>query len=191
MSAAQASQIVGSINSITSTLDTTAEVYANIKDGEDLPQAFHEVAKRIQLIVHTLQIAKKHILKSTPDEKSCKEMKPTMERCKDKALRLEDIFHQVVPQGSTPRPERYRLAVTELGKGNRVEALMKGMLGDVKLLAGNQAVKAVTKAEVEKLVKAIEEMSAMPPSLSEDTPGNSINNYGSGTVNANTGEGTQ
>ena len=41
-----------------------------------------------------------------------------------------------------------------------------------------------TEAEVGKLVNAIEEMSAMPPSLSEDTPGNSINNYGSDTTNA-------
>ncbi|OCK76161.1 SesA protein, partial [Lepidopterella palustris CBS 459.81] len=179
------------INNITSTLDTTAEVYANIKDGEDLPQAFHEVAKKVELVVGTLRIAKTHILKSTPDEKSCKEIKPTVERCKEKASRLENIFHQVVPQASTPRPERYRLAVTALGKGNRVETLMKGMLEDVKLLAGNQAVKAATEAEIGKLVKAIEELVAMPPSLSEDTPGNSINNYGSGTVNANTGEGTQ
>jgi len=31
----------------------------------------------------------------------------------------------------------------------------------------------------------------MPPSLSEDTPGDSINNYGSGTLNANAGDGTQ
>lgn len=149
------------------------------------------MAKKVELVVGTLRIAKTHILKSTPDEKSCKEIKPTVERCKEKASRLENIFHQVVPQASTPRPERYRLAVTALGKGNRVETLMKGMLEDVKLLAGNQAVKAATEAEIGKLVKAIEELVAMPPSLSEDTPGNSINNYGSGTVNANTGEGTQ
>jgi hypothetical protein len=68
---------------------------------------------------------------------------------------------------------------------------MKGMLEDIKLLVSNQAVKAITEAEVEKLVKAIEEMSAMPPSLPEDSPGNSINNYGFGTINANTGIGTQ
>ncbi|PQE17052.1 Kinesin light chain 3 protein [Rutstroemia sp. NJR-2017a BBW] len=77
------------------------------------------------------------------------------------------MFRKVVPQDNTPRLERYRLAVNILANGNRVEILMKGILED--------------------LIKAIEEMSTMLPSLPEDMPGNSIISYGSGTINANTG----
>jgi hypothetical protein len=55
-------------------------------------------------------------------------------------------------------------------------------------LAENPAVNAATEPEVQKLAKAIEGLSVMQ---SDDAPRNSMNNYGSGTLNANIGKGNQ
>lgn len=195
MSATEAGLVLGLISSIITVVDTIAKVYGDVKDAEGIPMAFQEITRRLPLLRDTLRIAEVHITEGGLDEESCRAIKPALAGCKDKALRLEIMFRKVIPQASTPRPERYRLAVNALGEGNQVETLIKGMLEDVILLTGDQVVKATTKAEVEKLIKAIEELSAMPPLVlkdtSKDTPRNSINNYSSGITNANTSKGTQ
>ena len=191
MSGAEASLVLGLISSIITVIDTIVKVYNDVKDAEGIPMTFREIAQRLPLIQDTLRISEAHINECSLDEESCRAIKPIVEGCKDKALRLEIMFRKVVPQVNITRLDRYRVAVRALGKGNRVEALMKGVLEDVQLLAGNHAIKASTKAEVGKLIKAIEELSVIPPSISEDTSGYSINNCGFGTQNVNTGDGTQ
>ena len=191
MSGAEAGLVLGLISSIITVIDTIVKVYNDVKDAEGVPITFREITRRLPLIRDTLRIAEAHINGHSLDEESCRAIKPIVEGSKDKALRLEIMFRKVVPQANVSRLDRYRIAVRALGKGNRVETLMKGMLEDVQLLAGNHAIKAATEAEVGKLIKAIEELSAMPSSMSEDMSGNSIYNYGSGTQNVNAGDGTQ
>jgi hypothetical protein len=191
MSDAEAGLIPGQISSIITVIDTISKVYSDVKDPENIPLSFQDTARRLPLIHNTLGVINTHIIGHSPDEESYKEITSVVSKCKDKAFRLEIMFRKVVPQTNTPRLERYGLAVRVFGEGNRVEALTKGILEDIKLLAGNQAVKAATEVEVGKLDKAIEELAAMRPSLPGGTPKNSVNNYGPGTQNANTGDGTQ
>jgi hypothetical protein len=190
MLGAEVDLVLGLISSIITVLNTITKVYSDVKDTEGIPTEFQEITQRLPIIQATLRIAKAHISTRGLDEESCRAIKAPIKGCKDKALRLEIIFRKVVPQASAERYERYRLAVHALGEGYRVETLMKGMLEDIKLLARNQAVEAATETEVGKPIQVIKEM-ARPPSLLEDTPGNSINNVGRGTINANTDKGTQ
>ncbi|KAH8694325.1 ankyrin repeat-containing domain protein [Phaeosphaeriaceae sp. PMI808] len=190
MSGAEAGQVVGLISSLIAVLNIIGKLYSGVKDAEDIPITFREIARPLLVVQDTLRVAQALINTRGLDEESCSEIKPTMERCKDKALRLETVFRKVTPQASISRHDRYRLAANAFGKESRVETLTKEMLEDVKLLAENPIVKAETEAEVRKLVRAIEELSMLPPPLLEDAPRHPINNYGSGTVNANTGSGT-
>ena len=157
MSGAEAGLVLGLISSIITVIDTIVKVCKDVKDAEGIPMTFREITQRLPLIQDTLRIAEAHIDERSLDEESCRAIRPVVEGCKDKALRLEIMFRKVVPQANITRLDRYRIAVRALGKGNRVEALMKGMLEDVQLLAGNHAIKASSKAEVGKLIKAIEE----------------------------------
>ncbi|KAH8704305.1 hypothetical protein GQ44DRAFT_778212 [Phaeosphaeriaceae sp. PMI808] len=190
MSGTEAGLVVGLISSIIAVLNIIEKLYSEVKDAEDIPITFREIARPLLVVHDTLRVAQAHIDTHGLNEDSCQEIKPTMECCKDKALRLETVFRKVAPQAGTSRHDRYRLAANTLGKESRVETLTKEMLEDVKLLAENPVVKAETEAEVRKLVRAIEELSALPPPLLEDTTRHPINNYGSGTINANTGSGT-
>ena len=129
------------------------------------------MTKRLPLVQETLETVKKHIVKCNPDEESCQDMKPAIEDCKDKAMRLEDIFYQVIPPADSPRMERYRKAA---GKGDRVEVLMREMLKGTLLIAGKPAIKPSTEAQVGELEKALKEVSEIPPSLPVDDSSTTI-----------------
>jgi hypothetical protein len=191
MSGVEASLVVGLISGTIQIIDGIAKAYRLAKDVNALPQAFREVAQRLPLVRSTLQTAESHIAAYKPDKDSCNAMKSVVESCGDKAKRLETIFQDVIPPADTPILDRYFKAVQTLGKGNRVETLMKGILVDVQLLAGNSSIKAATKAQVEKLVKAIEELSVIPPSLPEEDSSTTVANYGSGPQSVHTGFGDQ
>ena len=83
-------------------------------------------------------------------------MKPVVDGCKEKATRLEKIFEKVVPQAGASRSDRYFFAVRTVGKGSRVESLMKGILEDVQLLAGNRVMRLATETSLRELEKAAE-----------------------------------
>lgn len=183
--------VLGLISSVITVLDTITKVYGDVKDAEAVPKEFREITQRLPIIQATLRIVKAHISTRSLDEESCRAIEGPIQGCKDKALRLEIIFRKVVPQASPERRECYHVAIDALGKGYQVEALIEGILRDIKWLAENPAVNAATEAEVQKLSKAIEELSVMPASQSDDTPRNSMNNYGSGTLNANIDKGNQ
>ena len=55
-----------------------------------------------------------------------------------------------------------------LGKGNRVETLMKGMLEDVQLLAINHGMTTVTDTRRKDVAEAVAEVAALPPSIPEN-----------------------
>ncbi|KAH8591315.1 hypothetical protein B0O99DRAFT_663707 [Bisporella sp. PMI_857] len=194
MSGSEGGLVIGWISGTIAIIDAITKVYDATQDAEGLPQAFREVTQRLPLVRDTLQATEGHMKRYNLGDESCIAMKPVVEGCKDKAVRLETIFQKVIPQADTSRLDRYYKAVRTLGKGNRVEALMKGMLEDVQLLAGNHAIKAATEAQIEQLAKAIEELSGISPSLPEHISEDSspaITNYGSGPQNIHSGLGDQ
>jgi hypothetical protein len=184
-------EIIGLISGIITILDTVTKLYNNFKDATDLPPAFREVAQKLPLIQDILQTAERHLDDSNPDDESCQAITHIVELCKDKAQRLVAIFQEVSPQPDSSRLERYIRAVKTLGKANRVESLMKGILEDVQLLAENRAIQGATEAQVGKLVEAIQELSSMPPSVPDEGFPHTYYNSGSGPQNINRGDGVQ
>ncbi|KAL2007644.1 hypothetical protein VTN00DRAFT_7626 [Thermoascus crustaceus] len=82
--------------------------------------------------------------------------------CKSKAETLSRIFEEVAPKSTTSRTKRYSAALRMIGKENQVEALMKGILMDVQMLAAdhtikaaNHAIEAATQEQVRQLEEAI------------------------------------
>ncbi|OTA01684.1 hypothetical protein A9Z42_0020180 [Trichoderma parareesei] len=119
-------------------------------------------------------------------------MKPSVEGCKDKATNLAVLFTKVVPRAADERMECYRLAVRELGERSRVETLMKDAIEDVRdLLMVDDEMQATTGSYLEELSEALKVVSAIPPSLQDESSSLGIYNYGSGPQNVNTGTGPQ
>lgn len=114
-----------------------------------------------------------------------------MKACGKKAQKLDELFKRVIPAEGVSRAERYLLAVRALGKGSRVETLMRGMLEDVQLLAIDHGMVNETESQRRMLGEAIKEVAALSPSLAElatEETGFTAIHSGSGAINQAQGD---
>ena len=186
MSGAEAVAILDIISSVISILDETKQVYDAASNTNGLPEAFREVATRLPIVRDILDSAKQHIREGDTNEDSYKAAKNVVEDCQSKAQNLEKLFQRVIPADGASRAKKYLSAVRTLGKGNRVEILMKGMLEDLQLLAINHGMIPETDTREKELARAIEEVAALQPSLTEhatDETGFTAIHSGSGAIN--------
>jgi N-terminal domain on NACHT_NTPase and P-loop NTPases len=184
-------EVLGVISSIISIVDGAKQVYDAARSAQGLPDAFREVAGRLPIVVDILGLAEQHIKNGDVDEDSCKGVKHVVMACREKAKKLDDLFHSAIPADGASDLKRYYKAVKAYGKGNEVENLMKGILEDVQLLACEHGMKTATEAQQEQISKAITEVSAIvlsvPEHVFQDT-GFTANNSGPGTQNNAQGE---
>jgi hypothetical protein len=194
MSGAEAILILGVISSIVAIVDGTKQVFDGASNAQGLPEAFREVAGRLPIVREILGSAEKNIRDGHVDEATCKSMKPLIDRCKVSAETLDGIFQKVLPADDATRRVRYVSAAKTLGKGGRVETLMKGLLDDVLLIASKHGMETARSNQVEELKQAIEELSAInhsiPDSELDDTPITN-NNFGNGPMTNNNVSGNQ
>ncbi|KAH6883819.1 SesA protein [Thelonectria olida] len=193
-------EIIGLISGILTILETVSTLHRAVENAHGLPPALREVARRLPLVQDTLKSAEGHIKQSGANEKACAAIKPIVEGCKEKAERLRDVLQEMAPETDDSRLQRVGLAIRMLGKNRWAEELMKGMLEDAHLLAGNRAIKAATEEQVTELRRAVQELSEVSPSAPDGgrSPmfahygtGHQFNNAGDGTQKTNTGDGKQ
>lgn len=185
----EASLVLGIISSIISIIDATNQVYEAVKDEAGLPTNFKKSATKLPLISKLLEDAERFI--KAADESIKAAFTPTLEDCKVQATHLQELFEKVIPEEGDSRWDRYVKAARTIGKGGRVESLMKGILDDLQLLA-TKFPEVTTQRGKEQLAKAINEVTGMEASLPdgfEQMP--AYVHYGSGAQNNNTGGGTQ
>ena len=183
MSDAEAVAVLGVISSIISIVDGTKQVYEAATNAQGLPEAFRAIADRLPILRSILGSAKQHIDEGDVDENSCKGVKPVVKACEKKANKLDTLFQKAIPKDDVSDLERYYEAVKAYGKGNEVENLMKGMLEDVQLLACERGINTATKTQQMQIVEAVNEVSAVLPSVPEHVfqeSGFANTNYGSG-----------
>ena len=83
------------ISDATAFVGAATKVYRDIKDAEDLPQAFGKAAQRLPLFQNILQTAKTHISEDNPDKGSYQAIETTTEHRKDKANARATEAHQI------------------------------------------------------------------------------------------------
>ena len=184
MSGAEAGLVVGLISGIIAIVDATKKVYDAAKDKQGLPAAFREVAERLPVVQNILANAKARAESGQIDDEASKAAKAILEPCDSRVKGLNEIFRKVMPQEGDSRLDRYYKAARTLGKGDKVEMLMKGILDDLNLLSVQCGIE--TGDHVEKLKEAIKEISALQPSVPDhifDETSYTNNNLGSGTQN--------
>lgn len=182
MSGAEVSLVIGLISGVISIISATKSTYDAVKDKEGLPEAFRDVARRLPIVQETLDAAQAHI-QGNQSNKTSEGVKAIIKACESKAEKLRELFQKVAPQEEDSRADRYLKAVRNMGKGGRVEVLMKGILEDVQLLAGNGVMNLASEAQIRALKTAIEEISTLKPSIADEEfpdSSNVFNQYGGG-----------
>jgi len=191
MSGAEFIAVAGVISSIIAIVDGIKQVVDAASEVEGLPKTFRQASNKLPLVSDILE-ATKHNFGENDVSDVESSVARVVDGCKHKWESLKDLFDKVIPEGKPSRVERYYAAVKTLGKGGKVESLMKGMLEDIQLLAAiktmttanvEKVVKTVTAGQEEKVAKAITDVADWPPSVPDDVfqDGNYTNiNYGSG-----------
>lgn len=191
MSGAENIAVLGAISSIITIIAGTKKIYDIAKDKDGLPEAFREIRARLETVRQILDSAKQDIEQGKVTDTSCKGVKDVVAACEKKAEKLKTLFQKTCPADDACNLERYRKAVKAYGKGNRVENLTKGILVDVQRLACERGMRTATKTQQEQIARAIDDMSGITPSVSDDIfqePTFTASNYGSGTQNNALGE---
>ena len=189
MSGAEAGFVVGLISGVISIIEATRTVYDAVKDAEGQPEAFRQVAARLPLVITVLHSVEKRT--HTLDQTAQEALEPILESCKAKAENLKKIFQKFIRKDDDKWYDRYKKALSTLGKGDKVECLMEGILKDIQVLACERLKGTATETELKEIEEAIKQMDEMPSSLQEETGGVTQNHQGSGNNNANTGRGAQ
>jgi len=187
MSGAEAGFIIGLISGVISIIEAAKKVYDAAGDAKGQPEAFRQVAARLPLVIDILR----SVEKSAPelDETTQEAIEPTLKSCKAKAEKLQEIFQKVIRKDNDKWFDRYKKAILTLGKGDKVECLMEGILKDTQVLAGEKLMGIATEAQVKGLEEAITEMKEMPSSLQEDTGNITQTHSGSGDIIGHSGSG--
>ena len=204
MSGVEAITVIGLISSVITIIETSRDLYDAATSVRGLHEAFRTVSNNIPLVLNILRDCKRVQEQADRDwrdsndaaqkrelEKSAEAVRPIMAACGDNVAKLKAIFEKVVPQDDAHWLERYRKAVQAVmpDKKRKVEDLMKDILEKLQLLHTNQFYKIVTEGKSDELNGAIQQLSDLSTSLPDDDT--HYIHYGSGSMNVNTGKGTQ
>ena len=146
------------------------------------------MAARLPLVIEILYSAEERT--HTLDETAQEALEPTLESCKTKAEKLKKIFQKVIRKDDDKWYDRYKKALSTLGKGDKVESLMEGILKDIQVLACERLKGTATKTQVKEIEEAIKQMNEMPSSIPDEAGGVIQTNRDGGDNFANVGLGT-
>ncbi|KFY30111.1 hypothetical protein V494_08258 [Pseudogymnoascus sp. VKM F-4513 (FW-928)] len=198
MSGAEFIAVAGVVSSIIAIVDGIKQVVDAASEVEGLPKAFRQASNKLPLVSDILE-ATKHSFETDNVSGVEKSVTLVIDDCEDKWKTLNGLFDKVIPDETASRLERYHSAVKTLGRGGKVESLMKGMLEDILLLVTiktmtttnvEKVIKTVTTVQEEKVTKAISDVATWPPSVPDDIfqDGTYTNiNYGTGQYIAQAG----
>jgi len=198
MSGAEAVVVLGLLGNIITIIQAVEQVSKAFTSSTGLPKNFKETAAKLPFISVLLGDAKRYIEAINDSRKAA--LKPIFERCQSRAVHLQQLFTSVEREDGDTKFDRYWKAARTIGKGGRVEDLMRGILEDLQLML-TRFPEITTTQSKEELAKAIDEVSKMEPSLPaffdeggsfyHSGSGAQNNNLAGGVQNINTGTGNQ
>lgn len=156
------------IASTIAVVQATAATYKAIQKLKGLPKEFIEISQRFPLAEDTLCLLRSQLETQTLDEASKTAIEPCITSCEVKAKKLRDIFQSIESgvrkDGSVI--EFYRILLLRLGKAQRVETLMNGMLRDLDVITTNRIFSGVAIQGLEtRLKQAINQLSTVTSSV--------------------------
>lgn len=182
--------VIGLISGVISIIEATKTIYDAAKDVKGQPETFRQVHARLVLVIEILNRARERAL--IVDKTTQEALEPILESCKVKAKNLKKIFQKVIRKDDDKWYNRYKKALSTLGKEYKVECLMEEILKDIQVLVYERLMGPATNAQLKEIQEAIKEMNEMPSSLRDETRGGTQNYQGSSSNNnANTSRGAR
>ncbi|KAK6360741.1 hypothetical protein TWF730_006866 [Orbilia blumenaviensis] len=181
--AAVASSIIGIAEGINKVVQAAS-------DAEGLPKVFRRAQTKLEIISDILDATTEAFKNKPPDTGVESTVQKTVANCRESWKKLEGLFEKVIPEEDSTRMERYRKAAKILGKGSKVETLLKDLmenvrlLGTLKIMAQGKEEVIQTNPRIEKLEGHIADVAkwepSLPDSLFDDGGSYTMQIFGSG-----------
>lgn len=196
-------EVIGGISSVITILDTSIKIYDGAQNDIKLSKTFEVVRRRLPVILDILKTCKEHAepRKDKMPQDVCEALEETLDACDAKATNLRAIFEKTIPGESDTWQKRYTKILRRLGKGNKVEELMKAITEDVQIIVNHDAVNSADSQQNAELEQILEEIKSVESSISEEGSSDmTFENSGTqsiyihkghGDYNVNSGDGKQ
>ncbi|KAJ6099708.1 TPR repeat protein [Penicillium canescens] len=179
-------EVIGGVSAIISILDSSIKIYDSARNDIKLSTTFEVIRRRLPVLLHTLETFKDHLnlRKDAMPNDVCEALEKTLDACDAKASNLRGIFEKIIPGESDGWEKRYLKVLRRLGKGNKVEELMRSITEDVQLIVNHNAVQSANSQQNLELDNIIKEMSSVDSSApDEENSGMTFMNSGGGQHN--------
>lgn len=186
-------EVIGGISAVITIIDGSIKIWDGARKDLHFSATFVTVANRLPILQDTLKTCQEHLepITITLPADAAGSLIKKVKNCETKAGKLRTIFEETIPGEVDEWYTRYRKVAQRLGKGSKVEELMKSITEDAQNLVNYHVVKSARPELCTKLEEVIEEIQSLEPSIpSGDDGRNTYNAYG-GTMMNNTGEGSQ
>lgn len=177
--------IIGLISSIITIAEAAYGIYESAGDAHGLPKKLQATAEQIPLLVRILQLADQNIQSRQVDQQTLQSAQPILQRCEERITEVKTIFARTIPASDASRAERMKKAVGLRTKSNKVKELMEEVMQDTELLAKDRLFSDAL--VLQDIQSAIEQLGNLP----EEEDRLQFTHSGTGSINANTGAGTQ
>lgn len=186
-------EVIGGISAVIAIIDGSVKVWDSARKDIKFSKTFEIVANQLPILRDTLQTCHTHFepIKTTLPADAAQGLLKTVNSCKSNAEKLDNIFQETIPGEHEQWYERYRKVARRLGKGNKVEELMKAITEDVQNLVNYHTVKSTSPELYTKLQELMKEIDGVESSLpDEEATPQTFNAYG-GPQNVSTGDSKQ
>jgi hypothetical protein len=180
----EASLVLGLISSTIAIFEAAQEIYEAATDAAGLPKKFRVAAEQIPLVYNALSLAEQNINAKNVTRDTLLSAKPVLERCKENASSVKDIFDKTIPAKNASRADRLSKAVGIKMKSSKVKEHMEEICKSIELLAQHQVFQDAD--ALKDIKEAIEQLNNVPDE--EEQP--HFVHSGAGAMNVNTGGGT-
>ena len=186
-------EVLGGISAVIAIIDGSVKVWESARKDLKFSETFQTVGNRLPILRDILQTCHEHFepIKTSLPADAAQGLVKTVDNCKRRAEKLDTIFQETIPGDDDRWYERYRIAARRLGKGSKVEELMRAITEDAQNLVDYHAVKSASPTLFTRLGEIAKEMASLAPSLpTDEADTQTFHNY-KGTQNVSTGSSTQ
>lgn len=177
--------ILGLISSIIGIAEAAYKVYESASDAHKLPKKLRTTAEQIPLVVEILQLAEHNVRSQQIDQQTLQSVRSMLERCEQRVSDIKTILEATIPTPNALWTERSMKAVRLAREGQKVKRHMAEIMQDAELLANLQV---FSDADVLYQIRdAVKELTNLP----DEGERPQLVHSGAGSINANTGVGTQ
>lgn len=178
-------EVIGAISGVVALIETSIKIYDRVKNDIKLSETFEVVRCRLPVILHTLETCKNNLKQradSIPQD-VCDALEEILEACYTKAKHLREILEKIESGERHTWMKRYSKILRSLGKGNKIEELMLGLVKDVQLIVNHHAVRFANQQQKAELDDIVQQMKSFPSSVPEDESPTSFNSGGGTLIN--------